>query len=71
MFKQNEAKVDRIIRVIAGLVLLGVGLWPLGGLEATTWGIVASVVGLILLVTGFTGFCLLYSIFGICTLKTE
>jgi len=69
MFKRNEGTVDRVIRAVAGLVLIWLGLWPLNGLQAATWGIVVGVVGLILVVTGITGFCLIYRLLGISTAK--
>ncbi len=59
----NEGKWDRIIRVILGLVLFYVGYATL----ASPWNYVAYVLGLISLVTGLIGFCLIYSIFKINT----
>jgi len=59
----NEGKWDRIIRVILGLVLFYVGYAML----SSPWNFVAYVVGLILVVTGLIGFCLLYKLFNINT----
>ena len=59
LFKQNTGKVDRIIRVIVGALLVGnvfVGLQTVSG-----W------VGLILIVTGLFGTCPVYSLLGINT----
>lgn len=59
LFKNNVGKVDRIIRIILGIVLVGnvfVGIQTVIG-----W------VGLILIVTGIFGTCPLYSITGINT----
>lgn len=57
--KTNESMVDRVIRVIAGVVLLAlVFVGP-----QTAWGWI----GLIPLVTGLVGFCPLYKIFGLST----
>jgi len=59
LFKQNTGKVDRIIRVIVGALLVGnvfVGLQTVVG-----W------VGLILIVTGLFGTCPVYSLLGINT----
>ena len=59
LFKQNTGKVDRIIRVIVGALLVGnvfVGLQTVVG-----W------VGLILIVTGLFGSCPVYSLLGINT----
>ena len=56
--KLNESNVDRIIRAVAGVVLLYLGF---GGALAGGLAIVADVVGLVLLVTGAIGFCPLYA----------
>jgi len=64
--KLNESNLDRIIRAVAGVVLLALGLVVLSGVLA----IVADVVGAILLLTGLVGFCPLYAIFKIGTLKS-
>ncbi|MCB1614481.1 MAG: DUF2892 domain-containing protein [Pseudomonadales bacterium] len=55
----NEGKIDRIIRIIAGLILLSlvvVGPQSLFGL-----------VGIVPLLTGALGFCPLYKLFGFNT----
>ena len=64
--KLNESYVDRIIRAIAGVILLFLGLSGnlTGGLA-----ILADVVGLVLFATGVIGFCPLYTVFKINTLK--
>lgn len=59
----NEGKWDRIIRVILGIVLLYMGYAML----ASPWNWVAYAVGLILVVTGLIGFCLIYALFKINT----
>ena len=56
--KMNESNVDRIIRAVAGVVLLYLGF---GGVLAGGLAIVADVVGLVLLVTAAIGFCPLYA----------
>lgn len=59
LFKNNAGKIDRIIRIVVGAVLIGnvfTGLQtPIGWL------------GVILVVTGLFGVCPLYSILGINT----
>ncbi len=69
MFQRNEGPVDRTIRVVLGVLLLVVGLWLLNGLGGAAGGIVVAVIGAILLITGITGFCGLYRLLGISTLK--
>ena len=63
--KLNEGAIDRVIRGVAGALLLVVGLVLVKG----TIGIVLDVLGAILLVTGVVGFCPLYALFGINTSK--
>ena len=59
LFKSNTGKIDRIIRVIVGVLLVGnvfTGIQtPIG------W------VGIILIVTGVFGTCPMYSLLGINT----
>jgi len=71
MFKRNEGILDRIVRVTLGTVLLPSGLFLLGGLQGSVLGLVIAGLGLIGLVTGLTGFCLLYVPFGINTREKE
>lgn len=60
----NVGGIERGIRIVLGVVLLGIG--ALGGLP--TWGMaVAYAVGGIALVTGAIGFCPAWSLFGINT----
>jgi hypothetical protein len=56
--KQNESNVDRIIRAVAGIVLLYLGF---GGVLGGTLAIVSDVVGVVLLLTGAIGFCPIYA----------
>lgn len=58
--KVNEGGIDRIIRVALGLVLLGVGVFAVKG----TLSVVLDVLGVIAIVTGVTGFCLVYKLLG-------
>ena len=59
LFSSNTGKIDRIIRIVVGVVLIGnvfTGLHtPIG------W------IGVILLVTGIFGTCPVYSLLGINT----
>lgn len=55
--KTNEGGLDRILRVIVGLVLIGLAATGTVGL----WGYI----GVIPLVTGAVGMCPLYSLLGI------
>lgn len=55
----NEGTVDRVVRVIAGLVILSLAF--IG--PKTAWGYI----GLIPIATGLVGYCPAYSLFGIST----
>ncbi|WP_322988125.1 MULTISPECIES: DUF2892 domain-containing protein [unclassified Hoeflea] len=62
MFKSNVGRFDRILRIIAGVVLLSLYfIYP----EAS-WRYVA-LIGVIPLFTGLFGTCPLYSLFGMST----
>jgi len=62
MFKKNEGTVDRVARIVVGLVLIGLYLANPAG--AWNW---LGLIGIIPLVTGLLGTCPLYSILGINT----
>lgn len=57
--KVNEGTIDRALRVIAGLVLIGLAATGTVGV----WGWI----GVLPLVTGIVGFCPGYAIFGMST----
>ena len=56
--KTNESNIDRIIRAVAGVVLLYLGF---GGVLGGALGVLADVLGVVLLLTGAVGFCPLYA----------
>lgn len=59
LFSQNEHAIDRVVRVVIGLVLLAlIFVGP-----RTLWGLV----GLLPLFTGLAGVCPAYSLIGINT----
>ncbi|MCP5396765.1 MAG: DUF2892 domain-containing protein [Sphingomonadaceae bacterium] len=59
----NEGKIDRLLRVIVGIVLIAlVFVGP-----QTTWGWI----GVVPLLTGLFGFCPAYKLLGINTCKTN
>jgi hypothetical protein len=61
--KINEASWDRAVRVVAGLLLIGLAISGNIGL----WGYV----GVVPLITGIAGHCPMYSVLGIntCSLR--
>ncbi len=59
MFKRNEGNLDRILRVVLGIILLSlVFIGP-----KTAWGWI----GIVPLATGLLGSCPIYSILGLRT----
>ena len=59
LFKKNVGKIDRVIRVVVGIILVGNVFYALH--HPIGW------LGVILIVTGILGTCPLYSIIGINT----
>ena len=64
----NVGGVERPIRIVLGIALLGIGAFA--GLPPMGTG-VALVVGTIMLVTGAIGFCPAWTLLGINTLSDE
>ena len=60
----NEGTADRVIRIIAGVVLLVLG-W--GEVVTGTFGTVLKVLGFVPLLTGLVGWCPLYALFHLST----
>lgn len=57
----NIGLIDRILRVALGLFLISLVLWG----PQTAWGFI----GIVPLLTAFVGFCPVYRLLGIRTLK--
>ncbi len=53
----------RVLRAVAGLILIGVGVY-LATVGVTTLGIILAVVGLVPLAAGVFDFCILAPLFG-------
>lgn len=62
--EKNVGSIDRIIRIVVGIVLL---LWGLGSGGLLGW--IAVIIGLIALLTGILGTCWLYKLLKINTNK--
>jgi hypothetical protein len=61
--KMNVGMIDKVLRIIAGVVLIGLTL--MGTIGVWGW------IGVIPLVTGAMGWCPLYSIIGVNTCATK
>lgn len=59
----NEGSLDRIVRIIVGLGLIGAALGVYGPAYASVWGWI----GAIPLVTGLVGWCPAYTLLGLNT----
>lgn len=64
MIRTNESTLDRIIRGIAGIILLALALTSVVTGALST---VLIVLGAVLLLTGLVGFCPLYALLKIST----
>ncbi len=64
---KNIGKIDGIIRVIVGLVLIYFG----GIQNISVLSVIMMVVGVILVITAITGSCMVYKLLGISTNKKE
>lgn len=76
--QQNVGDFDRIVRLVVGPILLLVGIGTFAGvlsLGTGTTGLalatIATLAGLVLVVTAFTRTCLLYSVLGLDTSRTR
>lgn len=65
--KKNIGNTDKIIRILVAMV---VAVLFFMDIITGTAGIVLLILGGILLVTGLTGFCGIYTLFGINTCKS-
>ncbi len=70
MFKRNEGVLDRILRVGLGLMLLVIALF-LFALHASVLAWILTGLGAVGLITGATGVCPAYNLFGFSTLEME
>ncbi len=59
----NVGMIDRVLRVIAGAVLVALALGQLPGVPASPWGWI----GVVPLATGLFGICPAYSLLGVNT----
>ena len=66
----NIGSIDRIVRIILGIVLLAAPfLSGMALFESTTATVISVIVGIVMLATSSMRFCPLYRIFGIRTCK--
>ncbi len=68
MFTPNESTLDRVIRFVLGAVLVYV--WY-AVLVTGALGILAVVVGIVLMLTGIVGWCPIYKLLGSGTRQAQ
>jgi hypothetical protein len=68
IMKKNMGTTDKIIRLIIAAIL---AVLYFTGTVTGTIGIVAAIVAAVLVMTTLTGFCGLYTLFGINTCKVK
>ena len=71
MLKKNMGRLDRTVRFIAGVALIPIGVFALGGWQGNLSGILLGAASLVLLLTSLTGFCPAYVPLGISTNARE
>ncbi|MCK4708880.1 MAG: DUF2892 domain-containing protein [Gammaproteobacteria bacterium] len=69
--KKNVGTTERAIRAIVGVIALVAAFTMLNVLAGATLGIVAVVVGVVMLGTAAIGWCPPYAIFGISTCNVK
>ena len=69
--KPNENGSDRTLRLILGVVLLIASYMWLGVAAGEITGIIAAVIGAVMLITGLVGFCPAYRLVGMSTCKVN
>lgn len=68
---KNVGTADRMVRALIGIVALVLAFTTLGVTAGSLWGIVAVVVGVIMLGTSAIGMCPLYIPFKLSTRSTS
>lgn len=64
--KNNLGATDKMVRIILGL---GLAVLFYIGILSDTWSIIAIILAIVLLVTGLSGTCALYSLLGFSSCK--
>ena len=64
--KNNVGSIDRGVRIVVGLLLVGAGVLLSGILQ-----ILAVIVGVVLVLTSFVGYCPIYGVLGMSTAKAS
>lgn len=68
MIQPNEGKIDRIIRIVVGVLALTVAFTQL---SSGLGQVILAGLGIMMLVTGIVGYCGIYTLLGINTCKLK
>lgn len=68
---KNVGSVDRGVRALIGVIALVLAFTTLGVMTGSLWGIVAAMVGVVMLGTAAMGMCPLYIPFKLSTCSTS
>ncbi|MBX3405986.1 MAG: DUF2892 domain-containing protein [Phycisphaeraceae bacterium] len=68
---KNVGPVDRVLRLIVGIMLIALAIGMLGVAEGSVGGIIAVAAGAVLLLTGALGFCPAYLPLKLSTCKVR
>lgn len=69
---KNIGSTDKTIRLVAGIILIIIGLLPILGIAAivgSTLAWIALIVGIVLVATALIGFCPAYTLIGFNSCK--
>jgi hypothetical protein len=66
--EKNVGMIDRVVRIIIGIVLIAVFAL---NMVAAPWSYLVALIGLIALITGAVGTCALYSLLNMNTLGNK
>ncbi len=69
MLSRNVGTVDRVVRAILSVGLLGVGISPLAAGRRRWWACALAAAGAVLGFTALTAHCTVYSVLGVSTAK--
>ncbi|MEX0876213.1 MAG: DUF2892 domain-containing protein [Phycisphaerales bacterium] len=69
--KRNANGIDRLFRFTLGIAVLGGAFVWLGASQGEITGVIAAVIGAILILTGLAGYCPAYRVIGRDTCRTR
>jgi hypothetical protein len=71
IIRKNMGSRERMIRISAGLIIMGVGLFYFGGKNGQILGVTLTLMGVLPVLTGLLNLCPLYSVMGLKIKKNK